>query len=250
VVTATLTVDYLDVGPSEHPPRLTVDILFELPETDQRYEVLDGKLVMSPAPTPGHSAALDELGWLFRTQLPPRLRFLQGAAVRLPNGDGPIPDLLITSAPDVIKLGNTMPTDLVHTVVEVVSPSNAPTGRDTKTRLYAEAGIPCYWRIEQRRWREHRGPVPAVVVRLRDKAGDWRQTLAAAGATSELPTQRRKLSSGIGWSPRDRSTPGAHAARLLSSGSCGCSSARCRRTAGICRTPWSCYRTATARSRI
>src|SRR2546423_761424 len=82
------------------PPRPTVDTLFELPETDHRYEVLDGKLVMSPAPTPAHSAALAGLTRLFSTQLPSQLWLLQGAAVRLPNGDGPIPNLLITSALD------------------------------------------------------------------------------------------------------------------------------------------------------
>ena len=187
MVAAPLSVDDLRVGFSGYQPPYTVDILFELPETDKRFEVLDGDLVMSPAPTPAHNAAFVELSWLFRTWLPPRLWVLPGTAVRLPNGDGPIPDLLITSALDLTKHKKGLPAALVHTVVEVVSPSNSSVDRVTKKRLYAEAGIPCYWRIEQRPWREHVGPVPAIVVRLRDKAGDWQQIVAAAGTTSELP---------------------------------------------------------------
>jgi Uma2 family endonuclease len=94
---------------------------------------------------------------------------------------------LITSALDVTEHDKGLPADLVHTVVEVVSPSNGSNDRVLKKKIYAEAGIPCYWRIEQRSWREHRGPVPAIVVSLRDKAGDWHQTTSVAGGTSELP---------------------------------------------------------------
>jgi len=53
--------------------------------------------------------------------------------------------------------------------------------------MYAEAGIPCSWRVEQRPWKEHFGPVPAIVVRLRGADGEWRQTIAPAGMTTPLP---------------------------------------------------------------
>jgi Uma2 family endonuclease len=69
----------------------------------------------------------------------------------------------------------------------VVSPSNAANDRVLKTQLYAEAGIPCYWRVERRPWKEHRGPVPAIVVRLRGDNDEWQQIIASAGTVSELP---------------------------------------------------------------
>jgi Uma2 family endonuclease len=185
-VAAPIEVDDPEMNSPWSPP-YTVDTLFELPETGLRFEVLEGQLIVSPAPTPAHSGVLELLLWLFKSRLPEALRFLPGAAVRLPNRDGPIPDLLITSAVDLNEYPKGLPAALVHTVVEVVSPSNAITDRITKTRLYAEAGIPCYWRIEQRPWRGHFGPVPAIVVRLFDKAGEWQQTVAAAGTETELP---------------------------------------------------------------
>lgn len=169
------------------PPPYTVDTLFELPESNLRFEVLGGNLVVAPAATPAHSGIIDQLHRLFVRLLPANLRFLYGAAVRLPNNDGPIPDLLITPVDDLIAYPRGLPAGLVHTVVEVVSPSNAFTDRKTKTDLYAEAGIPCYWRVEQKPWKEHFGPVPAIVVRLRDKAGEWEQITAAAGTETELP---------------------------------------------------------------
>jgi len=79
-----------------------------------------------------------------------------------------------------------LPCDVVHTVVEVVSPSNALIDRAYKRELYAEAGIPCHWRVELNPWRAYQGPLPLIVVRLRDGDG-WRTIEAAAGATAALP---------------------------------------------------------------
>ncbi|OLB73687.1 MAG: hypothetical protein AUI14_25515 [Actinobacteria bacterium 13_2_20CM_2_71_6] len=178
----------IDDSEMNSPWRLpyTVDTLFELPETDLRFEVLEGKLIVSPPPTPAHNAAADRIGRRLFPLLPLEVEPLTNSAVRLPNGDGPVPDLMITTAiPSEYPRG--VPAALVHTIFEVVSPSNAVTDRVTKTRLYAEAGIPCYWRVEQRRWKEHFGPVPAIVVRLRGEDGEWQQTIAPAGTETELP---------------------------------------------------------------
>jgi Uma2 family endonuclease len=178
----------MEIGPEDSPwrPPYTVDTLFELPESDLHFEVLGGNLVLVPAPAPRHNLIIDRLHQVLVARLPQTLAFLSNTAVGLPNRDGPIPDLLVTSA-DVEEFPRWLPAAVVHTVVEVVSPSNAPNDRVLKTELYADAEIPCYWRVEQRPWKEHFGPVPAIVVRLRDKNGDWQQTIAAAGAEAELP---------------------------------------------------------------
>jgi Uma2 family endonuclease len=168
-------------------PPYTVDTLFELPTEDGlRYEVLGGSLVVSPQPTPGHNLIADRLGRMLAPSLPLACETITNSALRLPNGDGPVPDLMVVSG-DPFEHRKGMPVDLVHTIVEVVSPSNARTDRIVKTEMYAEAGIPCYWRIEQRPWKEHFGPVPAIVVRLRDKDGQWQQFIAPAGLTAALP---------------------------------------------------------------
>ncbi|MGH3735771.1 MAG: Uma2 family endonuclease [Micromonosporaceae bacterium] len=167
-------------------PPFTVDLLFELPDTGLRYEVLEGALVVTPAPTPRHNLVADRIGRLIDPLLPDDAEAITAAAVRMPNGDGPIPDLIITTAdPDDHPRG--VPADLVHTVVEVVSPSNATDDRVKKTALYAAAGIPCYWRVELATWREHLGPIPAVVVRLLGEDAEWHTDIHPAGAIATLP---------------------------------------------------------------
>lgn len=180
----------LDEGEARAPfpwrPPFTVDLLFELPNDDLRFEVLEGSLVVTPAAEPRHNLAADRLRTLLSALLPSDAEAITASAIRMPNGDGPIPDVMVTSGdPDEHLKG--MPADLVHTVVEVVSPSNATDDRVKKAGIYAGAGIPCYWRVELRPWRQHMGPVPAIVVRLLGEDGNWQETLAAAGSDSTLP---------------------------------------------------------------
>jgi Uma2 family endonuclease len=170
---------------SARPP-FTVDLLFELPPSELRYQVLQGALVVAPAPDPVHSGAADRLGRLVNPLLDLKLEAVTNVAIRMPNGDGPVPDLLVTSA-DLREHPRGIPADLVHTVVDVVSPSNATDDRLRKTALYATAGTPCYWRVELKVWREHLGRVPAIVVRLLGEDGDWHQTIYEAGTVRRIP---------------------------------------------------------------
>lgn len=167
-------------------PPFTVDLLFELPDTGLRYEVLEGALVVTPAPEPRHNRAADRLTSRFYSLLSPDIEAITSVAVRMPNGDGPIPDVIVTSA-DPEEHPRGIPAELVHTVVEVVSPSNATDDRVKKTAMYAAAGIPCYWRVELATWQEHLGPVPAIIVRLLGEDGEWHTDLHPAGTTATLP---------------------------------------------------------------
>ncbi|MGC9666421.1 Uma2 family endonuclease [Planosporangium sp. 12N6] len=171
-----------------------MDTLFTLPDNGLRYEVLEGELVVSPAAQPRHNLAADRLRTLVAAALPPEVEVIRNSAVRLPNGDGTTPDLLVTTAdPDEVPRG--VPAALVHTVVEVVSPPSVTTGRVTKNWLYPAAGIPCYWRVELQPWWEHLCPVPAIVVRMLGEDGNWRTTLYPAGQPASLPLMvgRREL---------------------------------------------------------
>jgi len=170
----------IDSWSDESPwtPPYTVDTLFELPDIGLlRFEVLGGNLVVSAIPPPAHSSTKSLLFGHFLDRLPADVSLLFNVAVGLPDNDGAIPDMVATTV-DLNAHPKWLPAGAVHTVFEVVSPLNAFTDRWIKSRLYETAGIPCYWRIEED---------AAIVVRLRDKDGDWRETIAAAGAESELP---------------------------------------------------------------
>jgi Uma2 family endonuclease len=185
-------------APGRHPdwlrPPFTVDTLFTLPDNELRYQVLEGELVVSSAAQPRHNLAADRLRTLVAAALPPATEVIRNSAVRLPNGDGPTPDLLVTTA-DPEETPRGIPAALVHTVVEVVSPPSTTASRVTKKWLYTAAGIPCYWRVELQPWWEHLCPVPAIVVRMLGEDGDWRTTLHPAGEPAALPLMidRRNL---------------------------------------------------------
>lgn len=166
-------------------PPFTVDTLYDLPESDLRYEVLGGNLVVAPTPTPAHNLAADRIREILMPLLPRHVEAITAMAVRMPDGDGPVPDMLITTGDTILNLRG-MPAETVHTVIEVVSPSSAKVDRGQKAELYAAGGIPCYWRVELRAWKDHIGPVPAVVVRLFD--GDRpAEHVFAAGEVHAIP---------------------------------------------------------------
>ena len=163
----------------------TVDDIFEMPDDANRYEVLGGSLLVVPAPSPKHQYVADELRAIFRSAVPAHVFAVTAAAVRLPGGDGPVPDIVVASRhPASLQRG--FDAIDVHTVVEVVSPSNAMVDRAYKRELYAEAGIPCYWRVEIEPWRGNTGPLPLIAIRVRSATG-WQTFEATAGAVSRVP---------------------------------------------------------------
>jgi Uma2 family endonuclease len=173
----------------------TVDDLFELPGWDARGEVIDGCLIMSPAASPLHQRVADRLCRLFDDVLPSTAEALTAVAVRLPNGDGPVPDVVVMTGADPLP-SRGVPAADVHTVVEVVSPTNAHHDRVRKRDIYAEVGIPCYWRVELQRWGGYRGPLPLVVVRVHE-AGRRRTILAPAGRVHALPVAAGRTAAGV-----------------------------------------------------
>lgn len=130
--------------------------LADLPEDDQRYEVVDGRLVVTPPPSQRHQLIGAELLFQLRSQAPPAWRVCYEFA--LPMGtDGRVPDLAVVRSDADVSGPRPYPVgpEAFGLVVEVVSPSSRKTDRFAKPGEYAEAGIPLFWRVETE---------PAVVV--------------------------------------------------------------------------------------
>lgn len=163
--------------------RFTVDDLFDLPDWGLRAEVLDGRLLLAPAQSRRHDRVAGNLASRLRLVLPGGARALTHEPVRLRDGDGPVPDLLVATAGHWPR---GTPATEVHTVVEVVSTDGRYLDRVWKRRRYEGAGVPCYWRVELAPWPGYRGPLPVVVIRLRERTG-WRDLVAGAGGPHSLP---------------------------------------------------------------
>lgn len=158
-------------------------------------DVLDGCLVTSPAPTRTHQRVVTNLAGLLIGLVPDHVEVLCGSVVVLPSGDGPAPDLVVTTASDAWD-AHGIPIGYVPTVVEVVTAATGYRDRVRKRDLYAEAGIDCYWRVELDPWPGYRGPLPVIFARVRQPAG-WREVFAPPGEVREIPLAVGRGRSGL-----------------------------------------------------
>ena len=118
---------------------------------DERYELLDGELIMVPAPSTGHQRIDTKLGWRlaqFVEQKSLGEVFFAPCDVVLSDINVVQPDLLFVSnaRAHIITADNVQgPPDLV---VEILSPSTAHRDRTLKRTLYAQYGVPEYWLVD------------------------------------------------------------------------------------------------------
>lgn len=139
-----LSIDWL------YPPPggWTLQDIERLPE-GSRVEVIDGALIVNPRPLPIHQRIARRLAALLEPQLPPEWEVELEVDVML-NAD-PLdymaPDLVVFSAAFDVTT-RPIPGPDVLLVVEVVSKGSRRKDRNLKPAVYAEAGIPHFWRIE------------------------------------------------------------------------------------------------------
>ncbi|MGW4121124.1 Uma2 family endonuclease [Nocardia sp. NPDC004711] len=131
--------------------RWTAADLDHLPENGLRYEVVYGQLVVNAAPKPIHQLMVSQLGRILDSALPDGLFMIPGVGVLI-GDDEPIPDLLVCAGP-VPWDERGIPAAQVALAVEVVSRSTAAMDRRMKPDLYADGGIPNFWRIETNRFK-------------------------------------------------------------------------------------------------
>lgn len=134
----------------ERGPRLTVDDLDRLPEDGTRYELVDGVLIMSPAPTNVHEIVTDNLADLLKAadRRPRQYRVFQGIGLRPDSSNAFIPDVTVVSIDEIADRYQEVPPALA---VEVASPSTAGFDRNIKKDRYERFGIPHYWIIDPRK---------------------------------------------------------------------------------------------------
>lgn len=127
----------------------TADDLDRLPGIPPHTELIDGSLVFAGPQTNFHMATLFLLESELRRAAPSDLRVRREMTVTLGERQRPEPDVMVVRAEAVKGPGQTtyLPAD-VALVVEVVSTESEIRDRRRKPELYAEAGIPHFWRVE------------------------------------------------------------------------------------------------------
>ncbi|NJP95810.1 Uma2 family endonuclease [Nonomuraea sp. FMUSA5-5] len=129
-------------------PPFTVDDLLKFPEDGNRYELFDGNLLVSSAPTILHQVAITNAMHVLLNAAPRELLTLTNVNFRVSDKDYYIPDLVVVPRSAALRGGLMFsPRDMLL-AGEVVSPSTQKQDKSLKAVAYAEAGVPAYWRFE------------------------------------------------------------------------------------------------------
>ncbi|MGA4989553.1 Uma2 family endonuclease [Nonomuraea bangladeshensis] len=129
-------------------PPYTVDDLLKFPDDGNRYELLNGSLLVSPAPTPLHQRIISRVMRALMQAEPPHLETLTTVNLRLTDKDYYIPDIVVVPREVTDAVGLMFGPDDLLLAVEVGSPSTKMRDEGLKTSAYAQARIPVYWRVE------------------------------------------------------------------------------------------------------
>ena len=149
----------------------TVDDVDRLPDDGLRYELVDGVLLVTPAPVPRHQLAVGELFFVLRSAQPPDLQaFVAPLDFRPTDRRSVQPDLLVVRRDDLGEKNITRPLLLA---VEVLSPGTRSVDLLLKRGVYQESGVASYWLVDPDQ--------PSVTVLELDRAGRYQQVGFARG---------------------------------------------------------------------
>jgi Uma2 family endonuclease len=128
---------------------LTWDDLQELPDDGRRYELVDGVLLVSPAPVPLHQIVITNLVVALHPVLPKDCCVLS-APVDWHISKHTVfePDVVIVRKPDP-EARYVEEAPLL--AVEVLSPSTKLRDLGLKRRCYGDAGLPWYWIVDPKK---------------------------------------------------------------------------------------------------
>ena len=130
--------------------RYTADEVLAFPDDGNRYELVDGELLVTPGPGQPHEIVLGRLFVQVYSYLAP---FEHIAQVFVERGDViwsleeyVQPDLFVVPRAEVT--GNWRDCQTLLLAVEVVSPSSAQSDRLRKRHLYQRRGVATYWVVD------------------------------------------------------------------------------------------------------
>lgn len=177
--------------PASAPRKWTAEMWEELPDDSNRYEIIDGELVVTPAARDAHQAVLGEMHLLIGNYLhehPVARVLFSPADIRIDSRNLVQPDLFVIERH---MRGWRAMTSLLL-AVEVLSPTTARLDRVRKRPLYQRFNVPEYWIVDAdarvvERWR------PADTrPEILEEFIEWRPSDSAPPLEIDLPALFRQ----------------------------------------------------------
>ena len=170
--------------------RWTAQMVHELPDDGNRYEVVGGDLLVSPAPTWPHQAACRKLFLLLHPYLAAHTvgeAIWAPADVEFDDKNMVEPDIFVVPLVEGRAPRSWQEAERLILAVEVLSPSTKRWDRGVKRRLYQSQGVPTYWIVDLDAraiecWRPTDERPVILTTRLR-----WQPTSAAPPLDIDLP---------------------------------------------------------------
>ena len=177
--------------PAQHT-EWTVDMVRALPDDGNRYEVIDGELFVTPAPSPVHQRAVRELLYIVGPYVEAHhigeALFSPADVVVYGPRKFVQPDLFVLPLVGGAPMRLWTEVGRLILAVEVLSPSTEHTDRGRKRTVYKEKAVPEYWIVDtdQRvveRWRPSDSAPDVLAETL-----VWRPDPLVPPLTIDLPT--------------------------------------------------------------
>src|SRR5689334_7967877 len=124
---------------------LTVEDMEYMPDDEFRYELDDGVLIVSPAPSMLHQRAVTRLTVVLNAACPSGFEVLAGVGVNIGKFQHRVPDVAVVRSESSGSVFQQTPPALA---VEVASPRTRLYDRNRKKDIYEGFGIPAYWIVE------------------------------------------------------------------------------------------------------
>jgi len=173
------------------PTEWTVEMVRDLPDDGNRYEVIDGELFVTPAPSVFHQRAVLELAYL----VGPYVKTHRVGEALISPADvivyGPRkfvqPDVFVVPLVNGLPMRAWTEVGRLLLAVEVLSPSTRHTDRGRKRTLYREKAVPEYWIVDTDErtvdlWRPDDSPVEILTESLQ-----WRPDPDGPPLVIDLP---------------------------------------------------------------
>jgi Uma2 family endonuclease len=122
--------------------------LSQEPEDGLGRELHDGVIYVVPPPSNKHQWAEDVLGDALKVGRPSDVYVFRGCGIHTGSDSMYVPDVLVVKAKTPFH-DNGYDASGVLLAVEVVSRSSVTMDRTAKPAVYADCGIPSYWRVDR-----------------------------------------------------------------------------------------------------